>query len=100
MDRADFKKGFEETLWDMFNIMEVKNADYANSSDPFMNFRMVENLDITSLEKWILVRMSDKMSRIANLIDTDAKVKDESIVDTLLDLANYSIILKLFLSSK
>jgi hypothetical protein len=41
--------------------------------------------------------MADKMSRISTLIDQDAKVKDESIMDTLQDLANYSVILKIYL---
>jgi len=42
--------------------------------------------------------MSDKMSRISNLIkDNKPQVKDESIEDTLVDLANYSIILSIYL---
>jgi hypothetical protein len=44
--------------------------------------------------------MADKMSRIINLTERDAEVKDESINDTLVDLANYSIILKLYIESK
>ena len=62
--------------------------------------KLVESLWITSVEKWILVRMADKMSRISTLIDQEAQVKDEAIEDTLQDLANYSIILKLYLSTK
>ena len=46
--------------------------------------------------------MSDKLSRIANLLKSEAKnsVKDESIEDTLIDLANYSIILKILIEDK
>lgn len=40
-----------------------------------------------------VVRMSDKMERIKTLINKSSKVSDESIRDTLLDLANYSIML-------
>lgn len=40
-----------------------------------------------------VVRMNDKMERIKSLIKLENKtlVQDESIADTLLDLANYSV---------
>lgn len=37
------------------------------------------------------MRIGDKYSRIRSLLKEDAKVKDESIEDTLTDLANYAI---------
>jgi hypothetical protein len=36
--------------------------------------------------------MFDKISRINNLIDTGAEPNNESLYDSFLDLANYSII--------
>lgn len=99
MDNQEFKDKFAETLDTMYKIMEAKNADYG-WWNPFWNFELIEKMWVTSLEKWILVRMTDKMSRIANLIESDPKVKDEAITDTLQDLANYSIILKLYLENK
>lgn len=99
MDKQEFRKKFKKTLDEMYEIMEKKNADYAKVS-AFWNFELVETLWITSVEKWLLVRMADKMSRITTLIDQDAQVKDEAITDTLQDLANYSVILKIFLESK
>lgn len=99
MDKKEFKVEFKATLDEMFAIMEAKNDDYSKTS-AFWNFELVEKLWIASLEKWILVRMCDKVARISTLIDQDAKVKDESIMDTLKDLANYSVILKIYLSSK
>lgn len=44
--------------------------------------------------------MCDKLSRITSLIDNDAKVKDEAIEDTLVDLANYAIIMSLYVQHK
>ena len=38
-----------------------------------------------------VVRVGDKMNRIKSLIKKEAQVKDESIKDTLLDMANYAI---------
>lgn len=76
-----------------------KNADYANAHDPFANFRDSELLGI-SVEKGILVRMSDKLRRAANLLDRPAEVTDESLDDTLADISNYANILRIFLEWK
>lgn len=92
--------GFEKTLEEMKKIMIAKNHDYAGELDAFKNFRYCEELGICSTEQGLMVRMSDKMSRISNLLSSDAMVKDEKITDTLQDLANYSIILKCWLETK
>jgi len=93
-------KEFVESLDKMKEIHAQKNHDYAGEEDSFKNFRMCENMGLCSVETGIMVRMSDKMSRIANLLEKENAVKDESITDTLIDLANYSIILKCYLEQK
>jgi hypothetical protein len=80
-------------------IAEAKNADYANEDDPFQNFRGVEVLGI-SVEDGFLTRMSDKMARVSNLVRRDPAVADESVLDTLSDLANYAILLRVYLEEK
>jgi len=94
--------GCKKTTVEMYELHKRKNSDYAGSKDPFKNFRQCENLGICSVEQGILVRMTDKMSRIATLIgeNTEAKVTDEKLTDTLNDLANYSVILKCYLEAK
>ena len=37
------------------------------------------------------IRLEDKLNRFKTLIKNDAKVNDESLIDTLKDLANYSL---------
>lgn len=78
--------------------MKAKNEDYAASQDPFKNFRSAKLLGM-SVEQGILLRMQDKMARCANLLQSQQKVKDESIEDTLLDLMNYANILCLYRQS-
>jgi hypothetical protein len=63
-------------------IYKQKNDDYGNS---FHNTYMEEGLAMAR------VRLSDKLERFKRLSRTDPKVTDESIKDTLLDLANYAI---------
>ena len=86
------------------NNMEIlinKNADYSGDDNEFFNnFLNVERLGITSVEKGLLVRITDKFTRINNLIDKEAKVKDEKIEDTIADFINYLAILGAYLKFK
>lgn len=81
---------FAEILEKMKQIHYAKDHDYSGSK-PFANFRECEKFDVTPW-KGVMVRMSDKWSRLCSLATKDAQVEDESFEDTLLDLANYSII--------
>jgi hypothetical protein len=85
----------------MISICEKKNNDYAKTDQAFANFQSVEKLGITSVEKGILVRMMDKTSRINSFIDKGIlSVEDEKIEDTIMDLANYSLILGAYFKHK
>lgn len=67
----------------MNEIYAKKNSDYGDS---FAKTREV-------VPGAILVRLHDKLSRLDSLLmdPSNQKVKDESINDTLLDLANYCV---------
>ncbi|MBR1146664.1 nucleotide modification associated domain-containing protein [Bradyrhizobium sp. AUGA SZCCT0431] len=80
-------------------ISRKKNSDYTNGDDAFKNFKLSAMLGIP-VEQAILVRMSDKLSRIATLLHQDAQVADEAIGDTLSDLANYAVILRMYLETQ
>lgn len=80
-------------------IMESKAKDYAKNDDPFLNFRACESFGVP-LERGILVRIIDKISRINNLFDKEADVKDESIDDTIRDAINYLNIIHIYLEEK
>lgn len=94
------KKGYMELhkalCEKMMEITARKNADYAGSGDdPFANFRQIGHLiqSPNIVEIGFLTRMSDKLSRVGSFISNgELKVKDESVEDTLLDLANYCIL--------
>jgi len=59
-----------------------KNNDYSG---------VIDNIEVLGI-KGIAVRLFDKASRLCSLVlsNTEQKVKDESIRDTLLDTANYA----------
>jgi hypothetical protein len=100
MPTADFLARMAELQNENIETMRMKNADYANSDDAFANFTLCERMGLASTEQGILIRMTDKMQRIANLLNRDAQVTDESILDTLSDLANYANILRVYLEAK
>ena len=82
---------FKDVLDKMYEIYEKKNADYGDSFS-----KTFEEFGVTSAA----VRINDKNERFKKLIKQEAQVKDESIEDTLLDLANYSVLTLMELMNK
>lgn len=100
MNTQQFIEALEKSYTKNLDISKKKNADYAGIGDPFKNFKLCEMMGICSVEKGIMVRMCDKMSRIATLLDKNESVLDERVEDTCADLANYAMILKVYLEQK
>lgn len=86
----------------MIATTKAKNADYTGSNaDPFSNFTRVEILGITTAEKGFLTRITDKFCRIISFDQRgELSVKDETVEDTLMDLANYCILMAGYLRHK
>ena len=86
----------------MIEIVAKKNHDYAGGNeDAFSNFRMVENCNIASTEQGFLTRMMDKFGRVNSFVKQGVcQVKDETVEDTLLDLANYAILMAGYIKDK
>jgi len=88
-----FIESIENTYKQGVEIVKLKNQDYASEDDPWKNFKLAELLGI-GVEEAILLRVSDKIARIANLIHKEPAVMDEKLEDTILDCINYLAILK------
>lgn len=75
---------FKEITNEMAELYERKQNDYNDSAH-----ETFERYGLTSF----LVRLEDKLNRLYSLgyLKNNQKVDDEKIEDTLLDLANYSI---------
>lgn len=103
MTKLEYIEFHKEFCTKMIEITKKKNADYSGAGDdPFNNFRHIGNLvhsdDIDVVAIGFLTRMSDKFSRIGSFIaNGQLMVKDESVEDTLQDLANYSALFAGFL---
>lgn len=99
-NRGKFLNSMSQNALDALQLVIKKTQDYATIDDPYRNFRMSESVGV-SLEKGILVRMCDKLSRLGNLVEKgDPSVKSESIEDTLIDVMNYANIMLCYLQEK
>lgn len=97
MTTQQFLQAIEQTYAAAVGLVKLKNKDYATSIDPFKNFRYAEYCDV-SVEKAILVRISDKFARLNNIIaNGEVAVKDEQVKDTIRDMCNYLAILGVYL---
>lgn len=94
MTRKEFMKSIRGSFNEGYELIKAKNHDYARGNDPFKNFRLSEVVLGIPVEKGILLRILDKISRIGNLLDSQAKVKEESIDQNLIDIQNYSAIIR------
>lgn len=87
---------FNDITADMRRMIEEKGNDYADN-DRLSNFKKSAVLIGTTAEMVCLNLIAVKVSRIANLI-SGPPPKNESIRDSVRDLANYSILLDMILS--
>ncbi len=78
------KDNFENITKEMLELYKNKNADYGSSvNDTYKKYGMVS----------YLVRMEDKLNRARTLVQKQTQnVADEKLRDTLIDLANYTIL--------
>lgn len=87
---------FHRVLRKMAETHDKKQADYGRADDPFANVRSSADFGIAG---WVgcMVRANDKMARIKTaamqvVAGGDVQLANESLEDSLLDLANYAVI--------
>lgn len=79
-------------LRQMAALHSRKNHDYAGAEDPLRNLKSSARLGLDPVTG-VLVRLQDKMSRLESFAQQgELLVKDESVEDTLMDMAVYSIL--------
>lgn len=81
---------FDAVLRELQALHDKKNQDYGKTDDPFANVRAGEDFGV---EPWVsgLIRANDKMRRLQKAA-TGKTLANESIEDSLVDLAVYVII--------
>ena len=73
-------------------LSEAKGHDYSGTADTLKNLKLAGAAGLCTPEQGVVVRLLDKLSRLAELDKpgAEARVADERIRDTVLDIINYA----------
>lgn len=82
----------------VYDTLDKKGNDYASDKNPFSNFTNTATVCQIPVEKVFTVMMCIKINRIVELIGHPAT--NESILDSVKDLAGYAALLDNYLRSK
>ena len=80
-------------------VFLAKGNDYSNE-DRLSNFKTVAAITNLSAETVALVMIGIKVARLGVLLKSATSPENESVRDSALDLANYSVLLDAILSEK
>lgn len=99
--QRDLGEFFLGVMSSCLEIMASKNRDYGKDDNVLANFQFTEDLGLLSTAGGILVRMADKVSRLATWEKRGAlAVVDEGADDALKDIINYAILALYSMQSK
>lgn len=90
---------FERMINKMAEVMMSKGDDYANV-DRLSNFKTAGAIVGVSPEINCLSLIATKVARLGVLLNSKEAPNNESIRDSVLDLANYAVLLDMLLSEK
>lgn len=99
MDIETQQKVFDATVERMRNIMFKKGNDYSGI-DRLSNFKLGGAIIGLSAEQQCLALISTKVARLGTLITGNKTPNNESIDDSILDLANYTLLLQMLIIDK
>ena len=99
MNKQEQEKHFNEMTEKMRNIMLSKGDDYANT-DRLSNFKLAGGVSGLNAELNCLSLIATKVARLGVLLNSKNEPNNESIQDSVLDLANYALLLSMILSEK
>lgn len=79
-----------DAIGKLHDIADAKRADYGNDEHPFANILQSEEFDVPA---WLsaVIRLNDKVTRIKSF-RRNGRLRNESLEDSLLDIANYALI--------
>lgn len=91
-------KIFEDFTQSAKDIMNRKNDSYGATEDVLSNFKNIGSIVGTDAKASVLHLIATKVARLGSLLIKDRQSDFESAEDSVLDLFNYTFILKCILS--
>ena len=98
MNQEEQIKHFEVITTQMKETLFKKGNDYSNA-DRLSNFKLAGAICGLKAEQNCLSLIATKVARLGVLLNSDKEPNNESVQDSVLDLANYSILLSMILKS-
>lgn len=99
MNHQEQFEAFEAFTSKMHKTLISKSNDYANN-DRLSNFKMAGQISGIKPEINCLSIIATKVARLGVLLNSKGEPSNESIQDSVLDLANYSVLLHMILTEK
>ncbi len=94
---TNFNRFLEETrsiLDRCMVILSKKNHDYSEVTDAFANFKSSAELAGITPAQSLLTLLGMKMARLSQLIGNGKQPMNEKIEDSLIDVINYTLLLR------
>ena len=89
MDAKTFDKIYRELVNNRLALIQKKRDDYAGDDNVFSNFEETARELNMPVDQVFLFWITIKRQRLSNLLINCRSPKNESLTDTLEDLANY-----------
>ena len=93
------EKFIENLFTEMKGILLSKGNDYANK-DVLSNFKLAGDICGIGAKINCLSLIATKVARLGVLLNSDSAPNNESIQDSVIDLANYSILLSMIIEDE
>lgn len=97
ISQYQLEKDFDNYLKKIKDLVIKKSKDYSNEEDAYINFKISSQIANIRIEQTFLVFLSTKIARLKELLVNKKKPNNESIQDTLMDIAVYSLLLAIYL---
>jgi hypothetical protein len=97
MTQKEQEEHFEMMTQKMKDILVSKSGDYATSTDKLSNFKLAGAICGLKAEQNCLSLIATKVARLGVLLNSDKAPNNESVQDSVLDLANYAVLLSMIL---
>ena len=98
MNKEQQERCFDELVQQMRQLISKKREDYAGE-DVLSNFKVAGSVCGLSPEQQCLSLVATKVARLGVLLK-GKKPNNESIKDSVIDLANYSVLLAMIITEK
>lgn len=91
---SHFLQDAQQLLNKCLQLLASKNHDYSETQDAFANFKLAAHIAGIPTEQTLLTLLGMKLARLNQLMGKGKHPKHEAVEDTLMDIINYTLLLR------